>query len=144
MAGSVPTPKPGYVTFVSYLWADEAEQGETEGRKDRPVYIVDVEDLAGESVVTVLPITHSPPGTGRHAVEIPAATKARLGLDGDRSWIICDEANDFVWPGYDLRPDPRSGRFEILPAPAKLFEAVREGILAARAHQHYRTVTRDV
>lgn len=144
MPSSIPAPKRGYVTFASYLWADESEKGETEGRKDRPVYIIDVEDLAGEVGVTVLPITHAPPGVDRHAVEIPAATKARIGLDVERSWIVCDEANDFIWPGPDLRPHPRSGKFEVVPAPAKLLEAVREKIRAARASQQFRAVDRDM
>jgi hypothetical protein len=40
----------------------------------------------------------------RDAVEIPAPTKKRLGLDDERSWIVLTEANLFVWPGPDLRP----------------------------------------
>lgn len=27
-------------------------------------------------------------------------------VDGRRSWIVVDEGNRFVWPGYDLRPVP--------------------------------------
>jgi hypothetical protein len=37
-------------------------------------------------------------------MEIPAATKRRLGLDDSKSWIVLNEANDFSWPGPDLRP----------------------------------------
>ena len=40
------------------------------------------------------------------ALEIPATTKQRLGLDGERSWVVLTEANDFIWPGPDLRPVP--------------------------------------
>ena len=32
-------------------------------------------------------------------MEIPLATKARLGLDDARSWIVLNEANRFIWPG---------------------------------------------
>jgi hypothetical protein len=32
--------------------------------------------------------------------------KRHLGLDGERSWIVLDEINDFIWPGHDLRPVP--------------------------------------
>jgi PemK-like, MazF-like toxin of type II toxin-antitoxin system len=141
---SIPAPKQGYVTFASYLWADESDKGETEGRKDRPVYIIDVEDIAGETSVSVLPITHTPPGADRHAVEIPAATKERVGLDLERSWIVCDEANDFVWPGPDLRPHPRSGKFEALPMSANILRAVREQFEAARASQRFRAINRDL
>jgi hypothetical protein len=52
-------------------------------------------------------------------VEIPAATKNRLGLDGERSWVVLTEANDFIWPGPDLRPipgsDPSSIAYGFLP-----------------------------
>lgn len=34
----------------------------------------------------------------------PLLTKLRLGLDSERSWVVLDEANDFIWPGPDLRP----------------------------------------
>ena len=43
-----------------------------------------------------------PPHDPEAAVEIPLATKMRLGLDDDRSWIILTEANRFTWPGPDL------------------------------------------
>jgi hypothetical protein len=39
----------------------------------------------------------------RDAVEIPADTKARLGLDHERSWIVVNELNLFRWLGPDLR-----------------------------------------
>ena len=38
------------------------------------------------------------PARGDAAIEIPAQTKKRLGLDEDRSWIMLTEANRFVWP----------------------------------------------
>ncbi len=37
-------------------------------------------------------------------MEIPLETKKRLGLDEARSWIVLTEANQFIWPGPDLRP----------------------------------------
>ena len=64
-------------------------------------------------------VTHSPPSDPQTAVEIPAATKRRLGLDAERSWIIVDDANQFVWPGADLRParsgDASSVAYGLLP-----------------------------
>ncbi len=54
--------------------------------------------------MTVLPITHSEPIDASLALEIPASTKARLGLDAERSWVVLSEANRFTWPGPDLRP----------------------------------------
>jgi hypothetical protein len=60
-------------------------------------------ETAGTTVV-VAPITHAQPSEPDRAIEIPAATKARLELDRERSWIITDDLNYFVWPGPDLRP----------------------------------------
>jgi hypothetical protein len=61
---------------------------------------------AGHPIVRVLPITHTPPKTPADALEIPMLTKERLGLDSERSWVLLTEANDFIWPGPDLRPLP--------------------------------------
>lgn len=79
--------------------------------KDRPCAVVmAVSDDQGNNVVTVLPVTHTPPSDAALAVEIPYATKERLGLDAERSWVMLTEANRFVWPGPDLRmKEPGSG-----------------------------------
>jgi hypothetical protein len=94
------------VVRYSYLWAREARAGREEGLKERPCAVVVVvgadHDLA--PMVRVLPITHSPPADLSTALEIPAVTKARLGLDTERSWVICSESKEFRWPGPDLRP----------------------------------------
>ena len=79
--------------------------------KDRPcAVILVVTDNEGSHVVTVLPITHTPPSSPASAVEIPYATKQRLGLDAERSWVMLTEANRFTWPGPDLwMKDHRGG-----------------------------------
>jgi hypothetical protein len=59
--------------------------------------------------VRVLPVTHTMPASPQNGLEIPGLTKNRLGLDADRSWIVLDEANEFLWPGPDLRPLPGGG-----------------------------------
>jgi hypothetical protein len=65
--------------------------------KDRPrAIILSAVSEDGEEVVTVLPVTHTPPSNDADALEIPAATKRRLGLDDERSWIVVTEANEFV------------------------------------------------
>ena len=92
----------GHVIRYSYLWNREAKQGQEEGRKDRPCAVV----LAHENGrIAVAPITHTPP-TEHSAVELSQQSKARLGLDGDRSWIITNEVNHFQYPGHDLRNVP--------------------------------------
>jgi len=87
----------------------------------------------GSQTVTVLPITYTPPSAAFLAVEIPAATKRRLGLDDARSWVVLTEANRFAWPGPDLRParagDAASVAFG--PLPYALFEEIRLNFIAA-------------
>lgn len=102
---SWPVPRPGLVIRYSYLWEHEARQGREEGVKDRPCAIILVILRDGEHpVVRVLPVTHSLPDDPADALEIPLPTKQRLGLDSERSWVVLSEANDFIWPGPDLRP----------------------------------------
>lgn len=130
---SLPVPQPGEVIRYSYLWRDEHLEGQEEGLKDRPCAVV-MNRLteAGSTRLVVLPITHSRPAKGVAAVEIPQATKARLGLDDAPSWIILQEANRFTWPGTDIRPfDGLKGRtvsFGYLPP--GLFKIVRDGFLS--------------
>jgi hypothetical protein len=78
-------------------------------------------------------VTHSPPSDERLAVDSPSGTKARLGLDGDRSWIIPSELNHFQWPGPDLRPVPGDPVGDVACGllPAALYETVRTRWLAA-------------
>jgi hypothetical protein len=99
---------------------------------------------AGEAVVTVLPITHTPPVEAETAVEIPTATKARLGLDTDRSWVVLTEANRFLWPGPDLRPrqagDAGSVAYGLLPY--GLMEEIRQKFLALIKARRIRLVPR--
>jgi len=102
---ALPEPVPGLVLRYSYLWLEEHRKGQEEGVKDRPCAVILVtQESEGDRRVTVLPVTHSPPSNPALALEIPAATKTRLGLDTARSWIVLTEANQFVWPGPDLRP----------------------------------------
>ena len=129
-----PVPEPGLVIRYSYLWKEEAAAGAEEGVKDRPCAVIAAVERVGTRVqVVVLPITHSPPRDPADAIEVPQATKQRLGLDGERSWIVVTEANRFFWTGPDLRPrvagDPRSVNYGYLPR--KLALEARDRFLAA-------------
>nr|WP_300574780.1 type II toxin-antitoxin system PemK/MazF family toxin [Phenylobacterium sp.] len=140
-----PKPEPGLVVRYSFLWREQADRGQEEGGKDRPCAIVmTTEDDQGDTVVIVLPVTHTPPGVPELAVEIPAATKARLGLDDQPSWIIVTEANRFIWPGPDLRPrnpgDASSVAYGLLPA--GLFTQVRDKLARAIELRRARAVKR--
>jgi hypothetical protein len=128
----LPKPVPGLVIRYSYLWRQEFLEGREEGIKDRPCAIILVtETKDGDEIVSVLPITHSPPLDPALALEIPAATKRRLGLDGERSWIVLNEVNRFKWPGPDLRPiqnDAASVSYGILPG--DIYRMMRERFVA--------------
>jgi mRNA-degrading endonuclease toxin of MazEF toxin-antitoxin module len=141
----IPGPFPGLVLNYSYLWYDQRRRGMEEGIKDRPcVVVLAVTRAEDDLVVTVAPITHTPPATLQEAVEIPAATKLRLGLDSGRSWIMVTEINQFHWPGHDLRPAPRAGtgRFDYGVSPPGLFRQVRDGITAWVRTKRLRTTLR--
>jgi hypothetical protein len=99
-------PKVGWVFRYSYLWQWQHLEGREEGDKDRPALVLAIVATLddGTPAVRVLPITHSPPSDPIEAIEIPPVTKRRLGLDGQRSWIVLTESNRFVWPGPDVRP----------------------------------------
>ena len=102
---AIPEPETGLVIRYAYLWRSEAERGLEEGQKDRPcaVVLAHYGRKSGEITVVVAPITHRPPISNPDAIEIPLKVKQRLGLDNDRSWIVTNEVNSFIWPGPDLR-----------------------------------------
>ena len=123
-----PQPVVGLVLRYSYLWDVEYRRGQEEGVKDRPCAVILVtanED--GERVITVLPISHSPPSDPALSVEIPAPVKRRLKLDDERSWVVLTEANRFIWPGPDLRPSTPGDSASVGygPLPFALFEEIR-------------------
>jgi hypothetical protein len=104
----------GCVIRFPYLWVREAERGETEGRKPRPVAVgARIARPKGEDVLVLFPITSQPPFADRFAVEIPEMEKRRAGLDATlRLWIILDEYNqDTIGQSFYLEPEPPLGRF---------------------------------
>ena len=126
------------VISYAYLWRGELEQGRDEGAKIRPAVIVlAAKDHEGDTIVIVAPITRSVPSSPEDAIEVPTATKARLGLDSKRSWVVVSEVNRFVWPGPDLAPipgDPR--RFDYGFLPPRFFKTITSQIVdRARARK---------
>jgi hypothetical protein len=120
-----PEPQRGLVISYSYLWHHEQRAGREEGRKNRPcVIVVAIENAAdGTTTVRVVPVTHTPPDKSTPALELQSAVKRHLGLDDERSWVILDEINEFVWPGFDLRPIPGAGdRIDYGFLPPRLFD----------------------
>ena len=140
-----PAPEPGPVIRYAFLWPEDAVAGREEGDKDRPrAVVLTRKDENRGMIVTVLPVTHSPPRVASLAVEIPLATKRRLGLDDERSWIIVSELNRFVWPGPDLRmrvpTDSASIAYGELPS--ALFQKVLDALERALVARLTRSVTR--
>lgn len=133
-----PPPEPGLVISYSFLWRAEAAEGRAEGRKDRPCAIVLAlmpEPAAPNAPrVWVVPVTHSPPSEPNGTLEVPAAIKRHLGLDADPSWIVLDELNTFVWPGFDLRTVPGSaGQYAYGHLPPTFFRLLISRLRARRA-----------
>lgn len=79
-----PVPHPGLVICYSYLWYSEAIKGSEEGVKNRPCAVVlTSQEGNSDTVVTVVPITHTHPKHPDEAIEIPIQTNKRLGLDSE-------------------------------------------------------------
>ncbi len=123
------------VIRYDYLWHDERLKGQRDGRKDRPCAVVVVVPNQTDRVI-VAPITHRAPPDGVAAIELPAAVKANLGLDSERSWIIAEDLNRVDWndPGIVYaRPE----RWDYGQIPHKLVVAlqqeVRSVVLRGRA-----------
>lgn len=128
----LPTPEPGLVIHYDYLWRWEADQQREAAAKARPAVIVLV---AGDGPdVAVVPVTTQPAPDDRDTVEIPARVAAHLGFDTARaSRVMVDEVNMFRWPN-DLAPRPghASGSFDYGFIPPRLFERIKQAVLANR------------
>ena len=132
---TLPAPEEGLVIRYCYLWREEHRKGREEGVKGRPCAIILAvanRDGGKRTRVVVLPITHAQPAADTPALEIPAVTKKRLGLDEDRSWVLLSECNEFLWPGPDLRrvrgQDDGSVAYGFLPP--KFYNEVRRRFAA--------------
>ncbi|HEX4080571.1 MAG TPA: hypothetical protein VHX61_17045 [Rhizomicrobium sp.] len=141
----VPNPEPGLVISYAYLWHREHQTGRDEGRKIRPsVIVLAVErESDGATIVTVLPITHAPPSDPGTAIEIPLPVKHHLGLDGQRSWIVVSEGNEFLWPGFDLRKRPRTDRYDYGFLPPRFFDQIVRAFVAWHRRGKRRITSRN-
>ena len=128
---ALPVPQLGLVIHFNYLGKREEQQGSDNARYPRPAVIVLAftrgED--GAQVVVVAPVTHAPPRPGTDAIEMPAQVKRKLSLDGERSWVVVDEVNMFVWPGFDLQAN-KAGEIADGLVPSRFYEQIRQRVLA--------------
>ncbi|OQW57517.1 MAG: hypothetical protein A4S17_04725 [Proteobacteria bacterium HN_bin10] len=137
------SPEAGLVIPYWFLWSSHHEAGEESGRKARPcVVVIAVKRSAELTVVVVAPLTHTSPGKTRHAVEIPARVKRHLSLDAARSWVICDEVNEFEWPGFDMDRTP-DGHRAFGRLPHNLTQRIREEVVAAVRDGKLKKTSRD-
>ena len=74
-------------------------------------------------------------------MEIPQATKKRLGLDTERSWIVTSEVNAFTWPGPDLRPTA-AGEYIYGYLPEKLMSLVLDKVRTRARERQLKSVPR--
>ncbi|EIM26643.1 type II toxin-antitoxin system PemK/MazF family toxin [Microvirga lotononidis] len=133
----LPAPEPGLVVCYEFLWSHEFDAGGTQGEKKRPCAIILASKTdAGQTLVTVAPITHLEPKYEDRGIEIPPRVKQHLGLDNDPSWVILDELNEFIWPGYDLYPIARNrpDKYDYGFLPPRLFDKIRDAITALDAN----------
>ncbi|WP_337875689.1 hypothetical protein [Elioraea sp.] len=137
-------PAVGDVIRYAYLWSHEQAAGREEGSKDRPAAVVAlVRQEDGHSEVVVLPITSTPPEDPGAAVEIPAETRARLGLQREPCWVVVTEYNRFVWPGPDLRPvEGGTGPFTYGPLPDRVMTQIRAAFAAWRQKRRVAAIQR--
>lgn len=138
---------PGEVIRYAYLWTHEVAEGRDEARKDRPcAVVIAMTDAAGVSSVIVVPITSRVPTAPDEGMEIPTATRQRLGLQDEPCWAVLTEVNQFVWPGPDLRPVAMgagpSWSYGLLPA--ALFVRLRDAIVARARSRALRVTKRSV
>lgn len=92
-------PAAGDVFTYPFLWKRQQIQGETEGRKPRPVCMaVTAANADGNTLLFIVPITTQPPMDGRIAIEVPEIEAKRAGLDTEKPcWVMLDEFNSDVF-----------------------------------------------
>jgi hypothetical protein len=104
----LPEPKPGMVIHYEYLWARQHDKGWKRAEKIRPCVILAVVEGKRDKTVYVSPLTHTAPYHPEESILLTQETKQRVGLDGNDSWLMCNEVNKFTWPSALIRTVPYS------------------------------------
>ena len=124
-------PKAGQVFGYHYLWKWQADRGETDGRKKRPICVaVVVVNADGQHVMFIAPITSKEPAKDRVAVVIPETEARRAKLDPKIPlWVMVDELNhDIVEESYTLEERTPQGQFSVA-----FTDAIVRSVLGVRA-----------
>ena len=124
-------PKAGQVFGYHYLWKWQADRGETEGRKKRPICVaVVVVNANGQHVMFIAPITSKEPAEDRVAVVIPETEARRAKLEPKIPlWVMVDELNhDIVEESYTLEERIPQGQFSVA-----FTDAIVRSVLGVRA-----------
>lgn len=141
-------PKPGLVIYYDFLWKEESEQGQPQGRKDRPCAIVLSSEPQDDGTRKVLlcPITHAPVEDGETGVPLPPAVARHLGLDEEPQFIKTHQLNQVLWPDralpYGVVPN-RQGDWTCGEIPQALGKAVFDQILENAQERKLQKVDRD-
>ena len=100
-------PQTGSVLVYPYLWRWQAEKGETEGRKERPVCLLLTVPRGDLTHILLLAISGTPPRSDQTALIIPALERRRAGLrEWKEAWITVSEFNyDVAEDSYYLDPN---------------------------------------
>lgn len=100
-------PPSGSVLNYPYLRHWQAEKGETEGRKDRPVCLILAIAKSELTHLVLLAISGTPPRSDQTALIIPSLERRRTGLrDWKEAWITISEYNyDVAEASHYLDPN---------------------------------------
>jgi len=107
-------PPTGSILTYPYLWRWQADKGETEGRKERPVCLLLAVPSNTVTHVLLLAISGTPPRFDQTALPVPALERRRAGLrEWKDAWITVSEFNyDIAETSYYLDPNAEVlGRF---------------------------------
>jgi len=106
--------KQGDILSYPYLWEWQAEKGEMEGRKERPVCVALPLRREGVTHLFLLAVSGTPPRPEQKGVSIPEIERRRAGLkEWKEAWVIIDECNyDIAERSFHLDPSQNArGRF---------------------------------
>jgi hypothetical protein len=95
-----------------------------------------------QRLATAEPITHAPPRHPEKAIELPAATKRRLGLYDAQSWIVATEMNRFSGRDCALFQASRAA-FAYGTLPRQLMLKLRDRFAELHRDQRFRMVSRE-